>query len=315
MTTTRSSLRAVEPEDALDRYVAAFAALRAKGVGPARLRRVLDAAHRRGVTLRELARPEHRGLWSECGVQAPDDAAATDGALADRLRKRGVDLIVAGEDVALPPTAPPILFTRGASLLLSRPGVGFCGSREATERGVAVARDLADQLAARGITSVSGGARGVDTAAHVAALGGGGATVIVLAEGIDAWSPRTALRDAIDPARTLVVSEFHPADRWLAGRAMQRNHTICALSAALVLIEARTEGGTFAAGEAALRIGLPLFCAVYASATQASDGNRVLLARGATPLMQSRSTGRANLTPVLRAIEASAGALNAASGA
>jgi len=77
---------------------------------------------------------------------------------------------------------------------------------------------------------------------------------------------------------------------------MQRNRTICALSRALVLIEARATGGTFAAGEAALAMGLPLFTADYSTQLESNDGNRILLERGAVRLRQSRATGRANLT-------------------
>jgi predicted Rossmann fold nucleotide-binding protein DprA/Smf involved in DNA uptake len=92
-----------------------------------------------------------------------------------------------------------------------------------------------------------------------------------------------------------VVSEFFPENHWIAGRAMQRNRTICALSRALVLIEARATGGTFAAGEVALAMGVPLFTADYSTQLESNNGNRILLARGAVRLRQSRATGRANL--------------------
>jgi hypothetical protein len=63
----------------------------------------------------------------------------------------------------------------------------------------------------------------------------------------------------------------------------------------LVLIEARASGGTFAAGEAALAMGVPLFTADYSSKLESNDGNRILLERGGVALRQSRATGRANL--------------------
>jgi DNA processing protein len=123
---------------------------------------------------------------------------------------------------------------------------------------------------------VSGGAKGVDIAAHKTALTHGGTTTVVLAEGILQYRMRHELRDIFDPARTLVVSEFFPEDPWIAGRAMQRNRTICALSRALVLIEARTTGGTFAAGEAALAMGVPLFTPLPGAAPGPTGPQRTL---------------------------------------
>lgn len=194
---------------------------------------------------------------------------------------------------------PPVLFVRGPADLMTVRSVGFCGSRSATERGLAVASDIAEQVARQGLNVVSGGAKGVDITAHRTALSRGGTTTVVLAEGILQYRMRNELRDVFDPARTFVVSEFFPDDRWLAGRAMQRNRTICALSRALVLIEARSTGGTFAAGEAALGMGLPLFTADYSAQHEGNDGNRILLERGALRLRQSRATGRANLAQLL----------------
>jgi DNA processing protein len=138
--------------------------------------------------------------------------------------------------------------------------------------------------------------------AHRTALSQGGTTTVVLAEGILEYRMRQELRDVFDPQRTLVVSEFFPEERWLAGRAMQRNRTICGLSRALVLIEARSTGGTFAAGEAALEMGLPLFTADYSAQHDANDGTRILIERGAVRLRQSRSTGKANLAQVMETI-------------
>jgi predicted Rossmann fold nucleotide-binding protein DprA/Smf involved in DNA uptake len=123
-----------------------------------------------------------------------------------------------------------------------------------------------------------------------------------LAEGILQYRMRLELRDVFDPACALVVSEFFPEDPWIAGRAMQRNRTICALSRALVLIEARATGGTFAAGEAALSMGLPLFTADYSTQLESNDGNRILLERGAVRLRQSRATGRANLAQLFATV-------------
>ena len=176
--------------------------------------------------------------------------------------------------LALPEMArrnlPPILFARGPADLMAAASVGFCGTRGATERGLAVAADIAEQVARQNLDVVSGGAKGVDITAHKTALAHSGATTVVLAEGILQYRMRLELRDVFDPARTLLVSEFFPEDPWIAGRAMQRNRTICALSRALVLIEARTTGGAFAAVEEALAMGLPLLAADYSAQLEAT---------------------------------------------
>lgn len=180
--------------------------------------------------------------------------------------------------------------------------MGFCGSRAATSRGLEVAADIAQQVSEQGFNVVSGGAEGVDLTAHKTALVSGGTTTVVLAEGILPYRMRDELRAVFDPERTVVLSEFFPDAPWLAGRAMQRNRTICALSRAMVLIEARASGGTFAAGQDALAMGVPLFTADYGAQLESNDGNRILLERGGVALRQSRTTGRANLAGLFEAV-------------
>jgi DNA processing protein len=247
-----------------------------------------------------------RRLLTATGV-SPSAPQAAIGHVAEHLRREGVHCLVApfGE-FSLPEMArrnlPPVLFARGPADLMGAASVGFCGSRSATERGLVVASDIAEQVARQRLNVVSGGAKGVDITAHRTALSHGGTTTVVLAEGILQYRMRLELRDVFDPACALVVSEFFPEDPWIAGRAMQRNRTICALSRALVLIEARATGGTFAAGEAALSMGLPLFTADYSTQLESNDGNRILLERGAVRLRQSRATGRANLAQLFATV-------------
>src|SRR4026209_2611195 len=76
--------------------------------------------------------------------------------------------------------AAPNLYFKGNLSLLEGPTVGFCGSRKASEAGIKIAQDCAQQLSAEGICVVSGYATGVDIAAHRAALAGGATTIVVL---------------------------------------------------------------------------------------------------------------------------------------
>jgi predicted Rossmann fold nucleotide-binding protein DprA/Smf involved in DNA uptake len=100
--------------------------------------------------------------------------------------------------------------------------------------------------------------------------------------------------------RYLAVSEFPPALAWKAHNAMTRNRTICGLSNALLVIESGTEGGTFEAGNTALKLGEPLFCVEYANPPPSAAGNPILLSMGAHPLKRGRS-GQPNLNRLLAA--------------
>jgi DNA processing protein len=199
-------------------------------------------------------------------------------------------------------SAPVLLLCMGNPELLNRVSVGFCGSREASEKGMATARDSATLLANEKINIVSGFAAGVDMNAHRAALAAGGTTTVVLAEGILRFRVKKDIRDVWDESRTLVVSEFGPNLPWSISHAMQRNKTICGLSRAMVLIEARSTGGSIEAGRDCLRMGLPLFAAVYGGSPESATGNEELLRHGAKRLMKSRSRDLPNITPIIEAI-------------
>jgi DNA processing protein len=76
--------------------------------------------------------------------------------------------------------APPVLFCRGNLELLGAPGIGLCGSRNASEEGLRAARAGGEIATEENHTVISGYARGVDIAAHTAALASGGRTVICI---------------------------------------------------------------------------------------------------------------------------------------
>ena len=199
-------------------------------------------------------------------------------------------------------SAPVLLLCLGNLELLKHASVGFCGSREASEKGMATARDCAMLLANDNINIVSGFAAGVDMNAHRAALAAGGTTTIVLAEGILRFRVKKEIRDVWDDSRTLIVSEFGPNLPWSISHAMQRNKTICGLSRAMVLIEARSTGGSIQAGRDCLKMGLHLFAAVYEGSPESATGNEELLRNGAKRLMKSKARDLPNMTPLLQAI-------------
>jgi DNA processing protein len=206
---------------------------------------------------------------------------------AEALRERGISAALLRSD-EYPPSlgeirnAPPTLFFMGSSELLNAPGIGVCGSRNASEEGLKAAAACGEVAARQGLAVVSGYARGVDMATHISALAAGGTTVIVLPEGIDRFRIKQGtFADLWDPARTLVVSQFAPTRPWSAGTAMARNVVIIGLSLALVVVEASEKGGTLAAGTTALDLNRHVITLEFA---ETPPGNSVLLRRGAIPV-------------------------------
>jgi DNA processing protein len=199
--------------------------------------------------------------------------------------------------------APEVLYCIGNLSLLENVGVGFCGSRKASVKGLETARDCARQIAEMGINVVSGNAAGVDFEAHKAALDGGGSTILVLPEGINHFRVKKAFGRVWDWQKVLVISQFDPDAAWKPYRAMERNRLIIALSKAMIVIEAGETGGTLNAGMATLKIGRPLFVALYENMVDHAPGNNRLLEMGGQRLNKSRSTERAKLTGLFAVIE------------
>lgn len=232
---------------------------------------------------------------------------------ADELRRIGATFLTVGDATyptqlteTLGKQTPPILACLGNVNLLNKLAVGFCGSRKATEKGLEVAADCATQLADENIVVISGNASGVDATAHAAALRAGGSTILVLPEGILRFNVRRALKSVWDWDRVLVLSEFSPGMIWSVHRAMRRNRTLVALSDAVILIEARSVGGSINAGRSALSARKPLYAAVYDGMPEAATGNLSLIKEGAIPLKRQRVAGRASLKRVFESLRRAA---------
>ncbi|MGW2747703.1 DNA-processing protein DprA [Streptomyces sp. NPDC001450] len=134
--------------------------------------------------------------------------------------------------------------------------VAVVGARACTEYGAHVAATLASGLAERGWVVVSGGAYGIDGAAHRGTLAAGGATVAVLACGVDRPYPRghTALINRI-AEQGLVVGELPPGDHPTPSRFILRNRVIAALTRGTVVVEAACRSGSLVTARAAARLG------------------------------------------------------------
>ena len=282
-----------------------------KGVGPARMRKALHRANRRGRDLSTLlATDDLADLLSPDQHRMLEDASGQVEVVADELARAEVSVFCVADEgypealqQRLGESAPPLLMVRGNHALVQQVAVGFCGSRAASDRGLEVANDCADQLARAGVVVTSGYAAGVDVATHIAALRAGGSTTLVLAEGIMRFQVRPEIASEWSWDRACVVSEHAATAPWSAGNAMQRNRTIVGSSRAMILIEAGATGGSIAAGRNALEAGVPLFAPEYEGMPVTATGNRELLQRGARPLYRARTTMRANLEPVLTIVK------------
>jgi DNA processing protein len=141
--------------------------------------------------------------------------------------------------------APPILTIRGDAALLQRPAVAIVGARNASAAAVKLSRDFSAALAEAGLAVVSGLARGIDGAAHRGALAAGGATIGVIASGIDvAYPPEHAgLQDEV-ANRGLLIAEQPPGTEPLARHFPSRNRIIAGLAAGTLVVEAAPKSGS-----------------------------------------------------------------------
>jgi len=184
---------------------------------------------------------------------------------------------------------PATLWLRGDPAVLDRPAVALVGSRAATRDGLALAAEMAFDLARTGLVVVSGLARGIDSAAHAATLDAGGTTVAVLGTGVDSIYPpeHRALADRI-AACGAIVSEFSPGTPARAFHFPRRNRIISGLSLAVVVVEAPERSGALITAREALDQGRDVMVVPGRVPGGRNRGGHALIRDGAT-LVESAS--------------------------
>ena len=216
--------------------------------------------------------------WADKEIRAAHEAAVS---------------IVTWEDAEYPaslrnlPDPPPFLYVKGELLQRDTDAIAIVGSRRATPYGLSATRRVTGGLGSAGLTVISGLARGIDSAAHRAAIEAGGRTIAVLGSGIDIVYPKENRRlfDQITGGCGAVVTEFPFGTAPHPWHFPVRNRIIAALSQAVVVVEAaRDSGSLITANLAADMLGLPVGAVPGPITSAASDGCNDLIYDGASPV-------------------------------
>ena len=156
--------------------------------------------------------------------------------------------------------SPKQIFVVGDTLLLKLPSVSIVGSRAVSAEGLKRARSLARKLAQEGIVIVSGLAKGIDAAAHAAAMDVGGRTIAVLGTPLNEFYPKEnrELQEQI-MREHLCISQFAEGSTVTKKNFPIRNRLMALISGATVIVEAQENSGSLHQAWEALRLDRPLF--------------------------------------------------------
>ena len=199
---------------------------------------------------------------------------------------------------------PIVLYVKGAwAECLDQPCVGVVGSRKCSTYGQNAAMMLARDLAQRGITVVSGFARGIDAAAHRGALEGGGRTVAVLGTGIDEVYPRdhTKLAEEILASGGALVSQFPLGTPPVSENFPYRNRIISGLSLGIVVVEAAENSGSLITARLAIEQNREVFAVPGNITSRNSFGTNYLIKGAGAKLVQQWQDIATELPPQLAA--------------
>lgn len=263
-------------------------------IGPVRVRRLLDAfggdpAAVLGAAENKLVRVD--GVGPETAKILHQWQDHTDPAAEIREAGQRGFSIITQDDESYPPAlrdvydAPLLLYVWGKLEARDRHAIAVVGSRRATHYGRQATKKLTYQIAAAGFTIVSGLARGIDTAAHEAALAApDGRTIAVIGSGLGKLYPpeNLALAQKIAEGRGAVISEFAidtPPDKQTFP---MRNRIVAALSRALLVAESPEWSGSLITANLASEYGRPIYAIPGPIDKPTSGGCHRLIRDGAT---------------------------------
>jgi DNA processing protein len=261
-----------------------------EGVGPVRARSLLehfgDAPKILSASRAELLRVRNIGDDTAEKIAGWEKSVDLAGELK-RIADYGCHVLISSDDnypallreIYDPPL---VLYVKGELTPKDKNAVAMVGSRMTTHYGIETARKLGYQLAYTGVTVVSGGARGIDTAAHQGALSGKGRTIAVLGTGINLiWPPENAeLFDRI-AANGAVITQFpfnRPADKQ---SFPIRNRIVAGMTLGTVVVEANLTSGSLITANFATEYGRQIFAVPGRIDSPRSKGCHELIKKGA----------------------------------
>ena len=257
--------------------------IRTQSIGPITFQRLIEKFGSAGEAILALPEFSKQSGRKKPLTLAPIDLIEKEIEAADRA---GAQLIAQFEpDYPVPlrdiPDAPPVIYVRGNPSLFDKPAIAIIGARNASGIGRKIARALSTDLGDAGFSIVSGLARGIDGAAHEAALRNG--TIAVVAGGVDHIYPpeHEALMDEI--GRSGVVLSEQPIGYPPTARDFpKRNRLISGLSRGVIVVEAAKKSGTLITARFALEQGREVFAVPGSPLDPRCEGANRLIADGAT---------------------------------
>ncbi|MEP7287257.1 MAG: DNA-processing protein DprA [Chloroflexota bacterium] len=262
---------------------------RAHGVGPVWLHTLIqyfggiENAWKASPRALESAGLNHRTINSILAVRTTCDLDA-------ELRniERAGAWVITWEDTGYPPglssitDPPPVLYVKGTLTEGDSQALAVVGTRRATAYGKTMTHEIVEPLAHRGMTIVSGLARGIDAEAHQAALDAGGRTIAVLANGIDRVYPpeHRPLAEQI-AANGALVSELPLGTPAKNIYFLPRNRLISGLAMGTLVVEAAERSGALTTANLALEQGRDVFAVPGNALSPSSKGTNLLIQSGA----------------------------------
>ena len=260
------------------------------GLGPTRSRKLVEhfgspeAIFRASLTELEST-----------GIQAISAQSIATGKSAELAREEIARAAAAGvaivsmDDPSYPPRLkeiydpPLILYVRGAVEALTRPGIAMVGTRHPTPYGSGMAERLACDLATQGLVTISGMARGVDTASHRGAIAAKGKTIAVFGTGVDVIYPKenSRLSEQIVALGGALISEFALGTFAAPQNFPIRNRILSGMSVGVLVVEAAEYSGTRITARLALEQNRDVFAVPGNVTNKNSWGPNTLIKQGA----------------------------------
>lgn len=249
---------------ASSRALEVLTALQLRGVGPVRVRKLLDGAKEE----QQLLAPGS-ALWEQFGDEERSEAQRRADQIDADCSAHGVE-VICFRDASFPaalrtiPEAPALVYVVGRLAALEERAVAVVGTRKASQKGLEIAEHVGRSLTERGWATVSGLALGIDAAAHVGCVKAGGTGVAVLGGGLDQITPKTntALARALLEGGGALLSEEPPGVVARGPQLVRRNRLQSGLARASLVIECSPKGGAASHAKFATKQGRPLYTVI-----------------------------------------------------